>query len=133
MTRKHMSIDERYVQAWVKSCGEHQYRDGTAVRIPSPPIRCEDGFEFSVQAGKDNYCTPRDNYAENYTHFEVGYPTQHEESLAPYASDPEHSPGIYGWVPLAVIMYLIEKHGGIHGGSARGDWSLRYVSPMEGA
>jgi hypothetical protein len=102
-----------YVQAWMKVGGKHEYSDGFSIRNPSPPIVCKDGFTFSVQAGASNYCTPKSDGADAYTEFEVGYPSQYEESLAPYASDPEHSDGIYGWVPLQVIVYLIEKHGGV--------------------
>lgn len=102
-----------YVQAWMKVGGKHEYSDGFSIRNPSPPIVCKDGFTFSVQAGASNYSTPRNDEADAYTHFEVGYPSILEESLAPYAETPDTTETVFGWVPLQVIVYLIEKHGGV--------------------
>ena len=97
-----------YVQAWVR---------GEVVRgkrMPVDPIVCKDGFTFSVQASSSHYCTPRsEDHDDTYTHFEVGYPSILEESLAPYAEEPGTTETVFGWVPLRVIVYLIEKHGGV--------------------
>lgn len=103
-----MSV-ENYIQAWVKS-GEVF---GGRRRLPAPSITCKDGFSFSVQASLFHYSTPRNDDAHAYTHFEVGYPSQYEESLAPYAEEPGTTETVFGWVPLRVIVYLINKHGGI--------------------
>jgi hypothetical protein len=103
-----MSV-ENYIQAWVKS-GEVF---GGRRRLPAPSITCKDGFSFSVQASESHYCIPRSDDAHAYTHFEVGYPSILEESLAPYAEEPDTTETVFGWVPLAVIVYLIDKHGGV--------------------
>ena len=103
-----MSV-ENYIQAWVKS-GEVY---GERRRLPAPPITCKDGFTFSVQASLFHYSEPRNDDAHAYTHFEVGYPSILEESLAPYAEEPNTTETVFGWVPLRVIVYLIEKHGGV--------------------
>jgi hypothetical protein len=104
---------ENWVQAWVKSGEEISF----AVRMKraryAPRIKCRDGFEFSVQASANHYCTPRTDDARAYTHFEVGFPSQYEESLAPYAETTDTTDTVFGWVPLAVIAYLINKHGGV--------------------
>jgi hypothetical protein len=105
-----MSV-ENYIQAWVKS-GEVT-SVGFSSRTPADSIICKDGFKFSVQASANHYCTPRSDDAHAYTHFEVGYPSQYEESLAPYAEEPGTTETVFGWVPLAVIVYLINKHGGV--------------------
>ncbi len=102
---------ENYIQAWVKS--GVVMRGGFSCRTPADRLICKDGFEFSVQASANHYCTPRTDYANAYTHFEVGYPSQYEESLAPYAETPDTTETLFGWVPLAVIVYLVNKHGGI--------------------
>ena len=34
---------------------------GRTMRMPLPPIKCNDGAEFSVQAGEHLYCSPRNN------------------------------------------------------------------------
>ena len=103
-----MSI-ENYIQAWVKS-GEVY---GERRRLPAPPIVCKDGFVFSVQASESHYSIPRSDDADAYTHFEVGYPSILEESLAPYAEELHTTETVFGWVPLRVIVYLIDKHGGV--------------------
>ena len=108
-----MSV-ENYIQAWVKSGDAVAAGVGFSCRTPADRIICKDGFEFSVQASANHYCTPRNDVAEKYTHFEVGYPSIIEESLAPYAEEPVTTETVFPWVPLAVIVYLINKHGGIN-------------------
>lgn len=102
---------ENYIQAWVKSGSP--ISGAFSSRTPADSIICKDGFRFSVQASANHYCTPRNDDARTYTHFEVGYPSQYEESLAPYAEEPGTTETVFGWVPLAVIVYLINKHGGV--------------------
>jgi hypothetical protein len=97
-----------YVQVWVKS-GEVW----AGKRMPVDHIVCKDGFTFSVQASSSHYCTPRSDDAHAYTNFEVGFPSILEESLAPYAETPGTTETVFGWVPLRVIVYLIDKHGGV--------------------
>jgi hypothetical protein len=97
-----------YVQAWVKSG-----RVVLGKRMPVDRIVCKDGFSFSVQASSSHYSTPRNDEADAYTHFEVGFPSILEESLAPYAETPDTTDTVFGWVPLRVSVYLIEKHGGV--------------------
>lgn len=50
-----------------------------------PHIICKDGFEFSVQAGRFLYSTPRADGADiEYTACEVGMPSTIEDLLIPY-------------------------------------------------
>lgn len=105
---------ENYIQAWVKSGDAVAKGVGLSYRTPADRIICKDGFEFSVQASANHYCTPRTDDARAYTQFEVGYPSQYEESLAPYAETPGTTETVFPWVPLAVIVYLVNKHGGIN-------------------
>jgi len=107
-----MSI-ENYVQVWVKSGEVHSFGGEYTHRLPVAAIVCKDGFTFSVQASSSHYCTPRSDDAHAYTNFEVGFPSILEESLAPYAETPGTTETVFGWVPLRVIVYLIEKHGGV--------------------
>lgn len=71
------------------------------------PIRCKDGFVMSVQASPYHYSTPTGWDPEEYTHFEVGYPSQPEELLG--AEDE----GVYAYIPAEIIDRVIEKHGGL--------------------
>ena len=71
------------------------------------PVRCRDGFDMSVQASPYHYSTPSGWDPEEYTHFEVGYPSQPEPLLG--AGDGE----VYAYVPAEIIDRVIEKHGGL--------------------
>lgn len=102
-----------YVQVWVKSGEVHSFGGEYTHRLPVAAIVCKDGFTFSVQASSSHYCTPRSDDAHAYTNFEVGFPSILEESLAPYAETPGTTETVFGWVPLRVIVYLIDKHGGV--------------------
>ena len=103
------------IQAHVKSGGviPRLHPDSPFHRRPATGIECADGFTMSVQASEFHYCTPRDNDGP-YAEFEVGFPSQPEDQLMPYAEDPERpTDTVYGYVPLEVIEALIEKHGGV--------------------
>ena len=77
-------------------------------------IRCADGFNMSVQANEGAYCTPRIDFAANYTEVEVGFPSQKEDLLMKWAESPDSpTETVYGWVPRTVITLVIAKHGGI--------------------
>lgn len=81
---------------------------------PSPRLVCTDGFNMSVQASEYTYCSPRENNAFPYSSVEVGYPSEREEALMPYAEDDDKpAQTVYGYVPVAVVLAIIEKHGGI--------------------
>lgn len=71
------------------------------------PIRCADGFEFSVQASGFHYCSPRVDNAQVYEKLEVGYQNQVEELLG--ETDDGH---VWGYVPAEKIRKIIAKHGG---------------------
>ena len=76
-------------------------------------VRCKDGFTMSVQASEYHYCIPRNNDGP-WTHVEVGFPSDREELLMPYAEDSEHpTETVYAYVPVEVVEKVIEKHGGL--------------------
>ena len=83
---------------------------------------CADGFTASIQADAGAYCSPRNNEGP-YTAVEVGYPSQVDPLLLPYAEDPDNPTNtVYGWVPTAVMLECLESHGGWVGGE---------IPPME--
>lgn len=89
-----------------------EYGIYTSVRCPAPAIRCADGFEVSVQASSTHYCTPRNNEGP-YTHFELGFPSQEDSLIQPYAEDPSRpTDTVYSQVPRHTVVMLINKHGG---------------------
>ncbi len=86
------------------------------------PIKCADGFSMSVQGNEGAYCTPKDDQGP-YFSVEVGYPSASEPLLLPYAENPSTPTStIYGWVPSAVVLEVIERHGG---------WESGEMPPME--
>ena len=80
-----------------------------------PRIICNDGFSASVQASEFHYCHPRNNDGP-YTHVEVGFPSDKEELLLPYAEsyDDGNDTGIYPMVPVEIVEAIIKKHGGLY-------------------
>ncbi len=94
--------------------GMWSYKDPTVEKIYSR-IECADGFSMSVQGHCGAYSTPRDDFADHYSAVEVGYPSEREEPFMPYidgeGSDPTDT--VYGWVPIDVVVAVIERHGGI--------------------
>ena len=79
-----------------------------------PRIVCNDGFSVSVQASVHTYCTPRIDGADEYTSVELGFPSAEDKLIIEYAEDPdEPTETVYGYVPINIVVKLIEKHGGI--------------------
>ena len=78
-------------------------------------VECVDGFKMSVQASEYHYCEPRETIGgEYYTAVEIGFPSQEEPLLMPYAESPEEpTQTVYGWVPVETVNEVIKKHGGI--------------------
>jgi len=84
-------------------------------------IVCADGFTMSVQASGFHYCDPRDDYGP-YTKAEVGFPSEKDPELEKFAEDPDAATEngavqtVYGYVPVGVIMDVIERRGGMVAG-----------------
>jgi hypothetical protein len=82
-------------------------------KIARPRIECENGLSMSVQASEFAYCQPRENEGP-YTHVEVGFPNREVAALMPYIemSDGDPTESVYPWVPIEVIVKIIEEAGG---------------------
>ena len=81
-----------------------------------PRMECVDGFTMSVQGHYGAYCTPRIDAADHYSKVEVGYPSEAEDLLMPYAEEADRpTETVYGYVPITVIEQVIERHGGLKG------------------
>lgn len=79
----------------------------------TPTIYCNDGTHLSVQTGEFNYCDPKTNTGP-WTEVEVGFPSREFESLKLYEeSNYSDNSGIYGYVPIEVIVDIINECGGI--------------------
>ena len=81
-----------------------------------PAMEFADGVTLSVQGHYGAYSQPRDDFAENYSKVECGFPSARIEELMPYIdggekSDPLQS--VYGYVPVEVVEKIITKHGGL--------------------
>jgi len=76
------------------------------------PVKCHDGFMMSVQASSTHYCMPRSDVGP-WTRVEVGYPSQIEPLLWPWAELPgDWTDTVYPHVPVEVVLAVIELHGG---------------------
>ena len=77
-------------------------------------VVCADGFEMSVQAHGNAYCSPRIDNAEKYTSVEIGFPSAREPMLIDFADEPSHpTETVYGYVPVQIVTLVLAKHGGI--------------------
>lgn len=76
------------------------------------PVVCADGLEMSVQASPIHYCVPRE-FAESYTHVEIGFPSMVIHALMPYCEDRmDPRDTVYHYVPVEVVERVIANHGG---------------------
>lgn len=82
---------------------------------PLPRIKCNDGFEMSVQVGKGIYSFPdQKSIHVDYESVEVGFPSKMERILFRYAEDKkEPTATVYPYVPIERVEDVIKKHGGI--------------------
>ena len=77
-------------------------------------VVCADGFRMSVQGNEGAYCEPRLNNQKKYNLVEVGYPSEREELIMPWAEHPaQPTDTVYGYVPVDVVTNVIVKHGGM--------------------
>ena len=75
---------------------------------------CADGFRMSVQANPTAYCVPRSGIPTAYTLVEVGFPSEEEPLLMPYADSPlTPTDTVYGYVPVEIVTTVLVKHGGL--------------------
>ena len=88
-----------------------KYNEQYAIR---PYVYCIDGFGISIQGGTHfHYCEPRCHTNEYYK-VELGFPTQPEESIMPYAEDnDEPTETVYAYVPIETVEDMVYSHGGI--------------------
>lgn len=82
------------------------------------PIKCKDGYSFSLQASRTHYCSPRKDTGLHddfiFTAFQIGLPSEADDLLNEYAEDGENpTETVYGYVPAEVVQNLVDKHGGI--------------------
>lgn len=79
----------------------------------SPRVVCADGFNMSVQVSSGHCCSPCINDAAEYFEVEIGYPSEREELLMPFAKQGEYpTDTVYGYVPVSIVDEVIAKHGG---------------------
>ncbi len=76
-------------------------------------VRCQDGYEVSIQAGEHKYSLPRADNAV-YLELELGFPSEADYLIERYAENPrEPTNTVYGYVPVDTVYLLLTKHGGV--------------------
>ena len=87
------------------------------MKAHNPRIVCKDGFSISVQASETAYCTPRSDHGP-YSHVECGYPSsapisQRLKEFAELLFTDDYTDTVYPYVPVDIVLYELELHGGI--------------------
>jgi len=78
-----------------------------------PLVICKDGFSVSIQASQYHYSHPRITSKGPFNAFELGFPSDAEPLLDPYQeSDEDPTTCVYGYVPVEIVVAILEKHGG---------------------
>jgi hypothetical protein len=80
--------------------------------IPRKRLECNDGFNMSIQGGENSYSKPR-QFGTNFIEMEVGFPSEYEELIKDYTNSEYYTDAVYPYVPVSLIIEVIEKHGGI--------------------
>lgn len=87
---------------------------------PRPAIECADGFHISVQAHYGAYCQPRPNrwdeapFLGPFFKVEYGFPSGPVPELVKWKDgEGRDEECVYGYVPVNVVVALIESHGGV--------------------
>lgn len=103
------------LQEWVKIGVTLEVDSSFRTRIPAPAIVCADGTTLSVQAGTNFYSTPRKDDADEYTHFEVGFPSSPPPAAWKDYAEEWGNPTetVYAQVPEELLLFFIAAHGGV--------------------
>lgn len=101
--------------------------EGWEGNIVRPRVKCADGYTVSVQAGYGVYSIPG-RFSYYFSAVELGYPSAADEELIEYAENKDDlTDSVYGYVPVELVDYIMNKHGGIIGADYsndhNGDWS----------
>jgi hypothetical protein len=104
-----------YTTAWKYEETGRRYIGTEKCSTIFPKIECSDGFALSVQGHYGAYSSPRDDFADSYRQVECMGAPMADELLAPYERECNGGDDwmVYPYVPVEVIVALIEKHGGL--------------------
>ena len=113
-----------WINNWKKILNYSPHNKSKYFQNVIPKVFFKDGFSISIQVSSGHYCAPRDEgklccfeYDDSdiiHTEFELGFPSEKDEIILEYAEEEEHpTKTVYGYVPLSIVLQLIEKHGGI--------------------
>lgn len=111
--RKHYPAD--YATAWeTKWCAGGTGRTYTGEAREQrifPEMVCSDGFKMSVQGHFGAYSYPRDDFADHYDQVEI---MCHADPILDESGGHEvDGEKVYGYVPIATVLRVIESHGGL--------------------
>lgn len=91
---------------------------GRHLGIIKEMVKCNDGFTFSAQIHYAVNCNSKEAKSiKEITDMELGYPSEADDLIAPYANAKEYgtplTQDVYGYTPIDVIVALVNKHGGL--------------------
>jgi hypothetical protein len=83
---------------------------------PSPWAKCADGFEISIQARRDLYCSPRENRGDfegDYTKVEIACLPQPELDEEAREGGLSSGESVYAYVDVGIVNAILKRHGGV--------------------
>lgn len=84
--------------------------EGKLPNTQIPRVICNDKTVISIQASEFHYCHPRNNNGP-WDEVEIGFPTCSMEGFEQYD---DGTGDVFSFVPIELVVELINKHGGIH-------------------
>lgn len=114
---------------WLKATQSILMISGRQYQEVRPLLVCKDGVSMSVQASQFHYSTPRDNDSEDYTHIEVWClrGTKPTPALLDYGDGEDP----WAYVPIGVIIDMINAHGGIDSSEFEPNEEAEYYAELE--
>ena len=108
-----IDLSKFYPRSGIGGSIMREYTDKSVSNI-FPSIVCADGLTMSVQGHYGAYSHPRDDFAEHYYAVEILGPAV--EEFAKFKSDTVDNETLYAYVPVRIVVAVIEKHGGLAAG-----------------
>lgn len=99
-------------QDWLQNHLTQPVRGTFQHKIHSPLITCRSGAQFSTQASETHYCSPKENVGPYFSVEMFGLKLS-PDNQALLSDLNSAGSDIYGYVPVDVVVEMINREGGL--------------------